>query len=232
MTRAAGTHPRIPRRAGRLALLAAAVALAGCDTVRTGADGMSGARSAAAGARFVERDVEMPEVFQMEEPGLWDGRPSLGGIWVAHPAATDPERVIIRNVETGTSIAGALFRRERDHPGPRFQISSEAANALGILAGRPTPIRVTAVRLQQVEIAPPAPEIEEAEPEAAAAPDAAPAATPDATPERPRGLRALFQRRPPPAEEPAEEPEADEAVEDGAEDAAEPATRAATARLH
>ena len=45
----------------------------------------------------VERDVEAPEVFRTSEAGFWDGRPSLGGIWVAHPETDIPERVIIRN---------------------------------------------------------------------------------------------------------------------------------------
>ena len=43
---------------------------------------------------LVERDVEAPGVFQVTEAGLWDGRPSLGGVWVAHPDVTEPERVI------------------------------------------------------------------------------------------------------------------------------------------
>ncbi|MEC7965217.1 MAG: SPOR domain-containing protein, partial [Pseudomonadota bacterium] len=34
---------------------------------------------------LVERDIEAPDVFQQTEAGLWDGRPSLGGVWVAHP---------------------------------------------------------------------------------------------------------------------------------------------------
>ncbi|WP_227287789.1 SPOR domain-containing protein [Boseongicola sp. H5] len=96
--------------------------------------------------RLVERDVEAPEVFQVTENGLWDGRPSLGGVWVAHPDATDPERVIIRNTETDRFVIGALFRRERDNPGPALQISSDAAAALNIIAGQPTPLNVTALR--------------------------------------------------------------------------------------
>ena len=47
--------------------------------------------------KLVERDVEAPEVFQVTEKALWDGRPSLGGVWVAHPDSDQPERVIIRN---------------------------------------------------------------------------------------------------------------------------------------
>jgi hypothetical protein len=36
-------------------------------------------------APLAERDVEAPEVFDVTDAGLWDGRPSLGGVWVAHP---------------------------------------------------------------------------------------------------------------------------------------------------
>ena len=92
--------------------------------------------------KTVERDVEAPDVFSANEAGLWDGRPSLGGIWVAHPDVTDPERVIIRNTTNDKFVVGALFRRERDIPGPRLQISSDAAEALGMLAGAPAELNV------------------------------------------------------------------------------------------
>ncbi len=108
-----------------------------------------------------ERDVEAPDIFQSTEDGLWDGRPSLGGVWVAHPEVTDPERVIIRNEDNGNFVIGALFRRERNNPGPRFMVSSDAAAALGLLAGQPTRLNVTALRIEKVE-----PEVE---PEIAAA---------------------------------------------------------------
>ncbi len=100
--------------------------------------------------RLVERDVEAPEVFEVTTEGLWDGRPSLGGVWVAHPDVGDPERVIIRNDENGRFVIGALFRRERDNPGPDLQISSDAAAALGALAGDPTMLNVTALRREEV----------------------------------------------------------------------------------
>jgi cell division septation protein DedD len=96
--------------------------------------------------RLVERDVEAPEVFQVTEPGLWDGRPSLGGVWVAHPDVQDPERVIIRNAANGNFVIGALFRKERATPGPRLQVSSDAAAALGLVAGQPQTLNVTALR--------------------------------------------------------------------------------------
>ncbi|MFP4044270.1 MAG: SPOR domain-containing protein, partial [Rhodosalinus sp.] len=91
-----------------------------------------------------------PEVFQVTEAGLWDGRPSLGGVWVAHPDVGEPERVIIRNTANGDFVIGALFRREREAPGPRLQVSSDAAGALGLLAGQPQRLEVTALRREEV----------------------------------------------------------------------------------
>lgn len=98
----------------------------------------------------VERDVEAPEVFQVNEEGLWDGRPSLGGVWVAHPTAKDPERVLIRNEANGKFVIGALFRKERETPGPLLQVSSDAADAIGMLAGAPVTLNVTALRREEV----------------------------------------------------------------------------------
>ncbi|SHJ19004.1 SPOR domain-containing protein [Wenxinia saemankumensis] len=139
------------RRASALVALLAAGALAGCE------DGLSmpfgeGESAAATGGQsveLVERDVEAPEIFQVTEPGVWDGRPSFGGVWVAHPDVGDPGRVIIRNTETGDFVIGALFRRERENPGPALQVSSEAAAALGMLAGAPATLNVTALRREE-----------------------------------------------------------------------------------
>jgi cell division septation protein DedD len=115
--------------------------------------------------KLVERDVEAPEVFAVSESGLWDGRPSLGGVWAAHPDVDAPERVIIRNQANGKFVIGALFRRERDIPGPRIQVSSDAAEALGMLAGQPVELNVTALRREEV-----APEVEVDEAELTPAP--------------------------------------------------------------
>lgn len=100
--------------------------------------------------RLVERDVEAPQVFQVTEPGLWDGRPSLGGVWVAHPDVKEPERVIIRSTRNDKFVIGALFRRERENPGPAVQVSSDAAAALGMLAGAPMELNITALRREEV----------------------------------------------------------------------------------
>ena len=128
---------------------AAAGLLIGCvEGAGTGAGVASGGADAAQPAtrRGGNAEVEAPEVFQISDTALWDGRPSLGGIWVASPDTTDPERVVLVNPANGKTVTGALFRRERDNPGPPLQISSDAAEALGILAGQPTEIRVTALR--------------------------------------------------------------------------------------
>lgn len=102
----------------------------------------------------IEQEVEAPEIFHVTETGLWDGRPSLGGIWVAHPDTQDPEQVIVRNVANGKFVIGSLFIRERALPGPRLQVSSDAATALEMLAGQPVELTVTALRKREIELAP------------------------------------------------------------------------------
>ncbi|MCK0149336.1 SPOR domain-containing protein [Marivita sp. S6314] len=154
------TTPQAWRRSvSALAAGAAILALSGCEGANLpaflqGGGASASADGAAAGTqratRLVERDVEAPEVFQIAEPGLWDGRPSLGGVWAAHPTVSEPERVIIRNDANGKFVIGALFRKERETPGPRLQISSDAAAALGVLAGAPTDLNVVALRREEV----------------------------------------------------------------------------------
>ena len=144
-----------------------------------------------------EREVEAPEVFQLADQGLWDGRPSLGGVWVAHADVDDPERVVVRNLDSGQQVTAALFRRERENPGPRVQVSADAAAALGMLAGQPTALEIVALRTQAIE----APGETDAPAEDLA--DSLDGAVADAaaTPEEPRrrGLFGLFTRRAAPA---------------------------------
>ncbi|MDO9637697.1 MAG: SPOR domain-containing protein [Pseudotabrizicola sp.] len=113
-----------------------------------------GGATASTSTRLVDRDVEAPEVFQTKDKALWDGRPSLGGVWVASPDAKDPERVIIRNTANGKFVIGALFRREIENPGPKLQISSDAAAALGMLAGAPADVSVIALRREETPVTP------------------------------------------------------------------------------
>ena len=117
----------------------------------------SGANSGAPGdAAPVSAEIRDAAVFQETENALWDGRPSLGGVWIAHPdAPLTYETAEIRNEATGKSIQAALFHRERDFPGPLFQLSSDAAVALRINAGTPTSVTVTALRREPVAPPPP-----------------------------------------------------------------------------
>ena len=69
---------------------------------------------------------------------------------MAHPDVKEPERVMIRNMSNGKSVVGALFRRERETPGPILQLSSDAATSLDVLAGAPVPLSVIALRREEV----------------------------------------------------------------------------------
>jgi hypothetical protein len=132
------------------------------------------------------QDVEAPEIFSKTDLGLWDGRPSLGGIWVAHPDVKEPQRVIIRNTANSKSVIGALFRRERVNPGPAIQVSSEAAAPLGMLAG--APVKLSVIALKREEVAP-EPEVVPvpvpAEPPAAEAPEVTAVKKPGPAPAKP-----------------------------------------------
>ncbi|SFG69666.1 Sporulation related domain-containing protein [Palleronia marisminoris] len=152
------THPgRATHLAARVLLLCLGVLAAGC--IRGGDDAADSGPIAT--QRLVERDVEAPEIFQTTERGLWDGRPSLGGVWVAHPDTQDPERVVIRNEDTGRFVIGALFRRDRDAAGPALQVSSDAAEALGMRAGEPATLNVTALRREDPAVETPRPATED-----------------------------------------------------------------------
>lgn len=139
----------------RMALATTAVVfLAACQGGGAGTGGTAAttATGNARATKIVTRDVEAPAVFNVTAEALWDGRPSLGGVWVASDKATDPERVILRNPANGKFVIGALFKREAFNPGPPLQISSDAAAALGMMAGAPGTISVTALRREEVPV--------------------------------------------------------------------------------
>ncbi len=159
-------HQQTMTRAWRIAiLLGATAALAACEEGQgfdflkkkdTGEEVAAVETTGVEAAGTVEREVEAPDVFQANEDGLWDGRPSLGGVWVAYPGVKDPERVVIRNLSNNKTVIGALFRRERDNPGPKLQLSSDAAQTLDMIAGQPTKMSVVALRTEAVPVAQPA----------------------------------------------------------------------------
>lgn len=117
-----------------------------------GATAPAGAVTPATSVRLVDHDVEAPQDFQVTDKALWDGRPSLGGVWVAATSVKDPMRVIMRNPANGKFVIGALFRREAANPGPKLQISSDAADALGLVAGEPATLDVTALRREEAPV--------------------------------------------------------------------------------
>ncbi|MGB8624082.1 MAG: SPOR domain-containing protein [Paracoccaceae bacterium] len=153
---------------GALAVCAA-LALAGCENgagislFQKKDSAEAGTQRADTSTRQVERDVEAPDVFQKTEEGLWDGRPSLGGVWVTYTDVKQAERVIIRNETNGKFVIGMLYARERETPGPKLQVSSDAALAIDMLGGQPTMLNVTALRKEEVPAEPPAAETPPAE---------------------------------------------------------------------
>ncbi len=104
---------------------------------------LSGSSSNGA-TRIVTRDIEAPDVFQTVAMAQWDGRPSLGGVWIAVPRIAEPERVIIRNPANGKFVIGTLFRRAA--AGDGMQLSSDAAQALDVKAETAVRLDVTALR--------------------------------------------------------------------------------------
>ncbi len=155
---------KLRHRAWRMSLCLSAMGLLGaCEAFQDLAlfDPLTGKEEvepAATGSplKLVQRDVETPSAFSVSEKAVWDGRPSLGGIWVAYPGNVQPERVNIRNMENGKTVVGALFKRERQNPGPAIQVSSDAANALDLVPGKPVELSVVALRREAIDTAPPA----------------------------------------------------------------------------
>ncbi len=47
-------------------------------------------------------------------------------------------------------MVGALFRREAANPGPSIQVSSDAADALGMLAGAPAALEIVALKREEL----------------------------------------------------------------------------------
>ncbi len=100
----------------------------------------------------IETDVIAPEAFSITDNGLWDGRPTFGGVWIAYPNIETPERVRITNAETDKTVIAALYRRERDFAGPQIEMSADAAAALGMVAGTPSELFIVALRRVEVEV--------------------------------------------------------------------------------
>jgi len=151
------TKPFRKNRAFMLSAFASVVVLSGCAN---GLSLPSIATPAPTGTttETVTTDVAAPDTFSISDKALWDGRPTFGGVWMAYPDIDQPERVRITNPDNGKTVIGALYKRERDFPGPKIELSADAAAALGVLAGNPTALTVVALvrRDVQVEVTAPA----------------------------------------------------------------------------
>ena len=105
------------------------------------------------GVQIIERDIETPAVFETSGVALWNGQPTLGGVWVAHPAVQNPMRVILRNPAMHTFIIGNLFRNNPAPGAPPIRVSADAARALDMSAGQVTQLHVTALRREAISTA-------------------------------------------------------------------------------
>ncbi|SOH92165.1 Sporulation related domain-containing protein [Monaibacterium marinum] len=108
-------------------------------------------------ATEVEVATPRPDLYSVRALAAWDGRPSLGGAWIAHPDVASAERASITEVATGRTITAALFRRDPSIPGPPFQLSADAAQQLGIQPGVSVELDVVAVRMTTVTAPQPTP---------------------------------------------------------------------------
>lgn len=131
------------------------------------------------------------EPFSAQGPVIWDGAETQDGSWIAHPLAKRPERVLVRNLDTGEEAVAAIFRREPEVAGPPIVISSTIARDLGMKPGVAAvlsinALNVTAPQAAAPQPAAPQPVVGEAAPGAVTvAPLAAPAAAEPARPAEP-----------------------------------------------
>ncbi len=137
------------------------VVLGGCAELQNLGAGDTETAATASGnpaiLRVEERDLERPDIYATQARGLWDGRFSLGGRWIAVAENVKAERIRITNLDNGREIEGALFQREADLPGPPIMVSMDAAQALGMQAGTPARLDVVVLRTETVEIPAPPP---------------------------------------------------------------------------
>lgn len=125
---------------------------------------------------------EAPGILRVTAPAGWDGRPTAGGLWAAHAGAGTGGPARLRDPRGGAVVDVALLAREPG-PGPAIVLSSDAAEALGIAAGRPRTLELTALR--PVPVAP------------AAAPGPRPAASGEGRPASPAERTTMAPAAPP-----------------------------------
>lgn len=142
---------RLSIRGSAIVPLLGVLVLAGCEAGLSGAT-LNSVATVGDTVESVEIDVIAPEAFSIIDKALWDGRPTFGGVWIAYADIEQPERVRIQNQTTGKEVIGALYKRERDFPGPKIELSADAAAALGVQAGIPVELTIVALRRKTVEV--------------------------------------------------------------------------------
>ncbi|WP_313534159.1 SPOR domain-containing protein [Haematobacter sp.] len=91
-------------------------------------------------ARPRAEERSAPDVLRLSGSAVWDGRPTLGGLWIARPGV-ESRRVLVEG-RNGSAAATLLPNMSRDQ---RFQLSSDLAGVLGVSAGQGIAVRVTAL---------------------------------------------------------------------------------------
>ena len=96
-------------------------------------------------------DGAAPEVFQATDLAMWDGKPTFGDVWVAVAGVVQPERVEIRNEDTGKIVRASMLIEDRAQTSDaRFRLSSGAAQALGVAPLQSVRVTITAIRKSPV----------------------------------------------------------------------------------
>lgn len=93
-----------------------------------------------------EEQVPAPALFDASASVVWDGRRTMKGVWIAHPAARSARRVRIFNLDTGAVVDGALFKAEPRGDRQTVVLSSDAANALEMDPKQKASLRIVALR--------------------------------------------------------------------------------------
>lgn len=135
-----------PLRPATVLLAPALLAMMGCSELpQVGLDQSAFATTSRAETSGTA-DILKPLIFQTSARGLWDGRPTMGNVWVKVAGARGPERVEIRNEETGTTIRGAMFAAEDPTDPIPIKLSEKAALELGLAPLQQAVLTVTVLR--------------------------------------------------------------------------------------
>ncbi len=139
---------------GRLAMLALMAGFAGgCMGLERAEDtpDPATAESAVAASKSTQETgqqrvlVADRDAFLAEGFLVWDGEETLKGRWIAFPELDAARRVRVTNEETGAATDAAMFRRDEGAAGPRILVSSQAAEALGLVPGGATQVTIEAL---------------------------------------------------------------------------------------